>query len=53
MIIDELENWVIELGANPKDSKSIQALIKTKDTKIQILNKNFNIPNIDHVQTLE
>jgi hypothetical protein len=53
MRIDELENWVIELGANPKDSKSIQALIKTKDTKIYTLNKKLNIPNIDHVQTPE
>jgi hypothetical protein len=42
---------VIGLGENPKDVESIQALIKTKDTEIQTLKKNLNIPRIDHVQT--
>jgi len=37
MIIEELKNWVIELGDNAKDSKYIQVFIKTKDTKIQYI----------------
>jgi hypothetical protein len=51
--VEELQQWVIELGSNPKDSASIQALMKTKDTKIQSLNKTLSIAGIDHVQTPE
>jgi hypothetical protein len=29
--VEELEQWIIKLGANPKYKASIQALIKTKD----------------------
>jgi hypothetical protein len=43
----------MDLGENPRDEASIQALIKTKDTKIQALKKRLNIPGIDHVQTPE
>jgi hypothetical protein len=28
--VEELEQWIIELGANPKDEASVQALIKKK-----------------------
>jgi len=43
----------MDLGANPQDATSIQALMKTKDIKIQALKKMLNIPGIDHVQTPE
>jgi hypothetical protein len=43
----------MDLGANPRDEAFVQALIKTKDTKIQALKKRLNIPGIDHVQTPE
>jgi hypothetical protein len=39
--VEELEQWIIELGANPKDEASIQALIKTKDKEIQVLKKSL------------
>jgi hypothetical protein len=51
--IEELEKWIIELGANPRDEASIQALINTKDKEIQVLKKKLNIPGIEHVQTPE
>jgi HPt (histidine-containing phosphotransfer) domain-containing protein len=41
MRVEELEQWVIELGANPKYIASIQALMKTKDIEIQSLKKNL------------
>jgi hypothetical protein len=53
MGVEELEQWVMDLGENPWDVASVKALIKTKDTKIQALNKRFNIHGIDHVQTQE
>jgi hypothetical protein len=30
--VEELEQWVMDLGANPQDATSVQALMKTKDT---------------------
>ena len=32
--VEEVEKWIIELWANPKDDASIQALIKSKDKEI-------------------
>jgi hypothetical protein len=49
--MEDLEQWVVNLGANPKDVASVQALMKTKDTEIQALKKKLKIPRIDHVQT--
>jgi hypothetical protein len=51
--VEELEQWVMDLGANPQDATSVQVLMKTKDTKIQALKKRLNIPGIEHVQTPE
>jgi hypothetical protein len=51
--VEELEQWIIELGTNPKDDASIQALMKTKDKEIQVLKQKLKIPGIDHVQTPE
>jgi hypothetical protein len=51
--VEEIEQWRIELKANPKYEASIKAMIKTKDKEIQVLNQNLKIPGIDHVQTLE
>jgi hypothetical protein len=42
--VEELEQWIIELGANPKDEASVHALIKTKDKEIQVLKKNIKHP---------
>jgi hypothetical protein len=53
MRVEELEQWVIDLGENPQDAASIEALMKTKDIEIQALKKNLKIPRIDHVQTPE
>jgi chromosome segregation ATPase len=53
MRVEELEQWVMDLGENPQDATSVQALMKTKDTKIQALKKRLNIPGIEHVQTPE
>jgi hypothetical protein len=41
----------MDLGENPQDASSVQALMKTKDIEILELNKRLNIPRIDHVQT--
>jgi len=35
MRLEELEQWVMDLEANPEDATSVQALMKTKDTKIE------------------
>jgi hypothetical protein len=51
MRVEDLEQWVIDLGANPQDVASVQALMKTKDIEIQALKKKLKIPGIDHVQT--
>jgi len=51
--VEELEQWIIDLGVNPRDEAFVQALMKTKDKDIQVLKKNLNILGIDHVQTLE
>jgi hypothetical protein len=34
MRVEELEQWVINLGENTQDVASMQALMKTKDIKI-------------------
>jgi hypothetical protein len=49
--VEELEQWVMDLGANPQDVASVQALVKTKDTEIQALKNRLKIPGIEHVQT--
>jgi hypothetical protein len=49
--VEELEQWIIELGKNPRDDASIQSLIKTKDKEIQDLKQKLKIPGIDDVQT--
>ena len=49
--VEELEQWIIELGTNPKDDASIQALMKIKDKEIQVLKQKLKIPGIGHVQT--
>jgi hypothetical protein len=49
--VEELEQWITDLGVNPRDEASVQALIKTKYKDIQVLKKKHNIPGIDHVQT--
>jgi len=41
MRVEELEQWVIKVGDNPKYSASIQALMKAKYTKIQSLKKTL------------
>jgi hypothetical protein len=51
--VEELEQWIIKIRANPKDEASIQAIIKTKDKEIQVLKKKLKIPGIDHVHTPE
>jgi len=49
--VEEIEQLIVELGANSKYEASIQALIKTKDKEIQVLKQKIKIPEIDHVQT--
>jgi hypothetical protein len=51
--VDELEQWIIELGKNTKDDAPIQAQVKTKYKEIQVLKKKLKILWIDHVHTLE
>jgi hypothetical protein len=51
--VEELEQWVMDLGDNPQDVAYVQALMKTKDTKIEALKKRLKIPGLEHVQTLE
>jgi hypothetical protein len=46
MRVEELEQWVMDLGANPKDEAYVQALIKTKDTEIQALKKRLKIQEL-------
>jgi hypothetical protein len=53
MRVEEMEEWIMDLGENPQDASSVQALMKTKDIEILELNKRLNIPRIDHVQTSE
>jgi hypothetical protein len=51
--IEELEEWVMDMGANPQYVTSVQALVNKKDTNIQALNKRLNIHGIEHAQTPE
>jgi hypothetical protein len=51
--VEEIEQWIIELGVNPKDDASIQALMKEKEKEIQVLKQKLKILGIDHVQTPE
>ena len=39
MRVEKLEQWVIDLGENPKYIAYVQALVKTKDIEIQALKK--------------
>jgi len=51
--VEELEQWIIKLGDNPKYEAFVQALIKKKYKEIQVLKQTLKIPGIDHVHTLE
>jgi hypothetical protein len=51
--INELERKIISLGADPKNPTVVGDLIKEKDNKINILKKNLNVPDVQHVQTPE
>ena len=51
--VEELEQSVMDLGANPHDVASMQTLVKTKDIEIQGLKSRLKILGIDHVQTPE
>jgi hypothetical protein len=50
---EELEQWVMDFGANPNDVAFVQALVKTNETKIQALKKRLKILGIERVQILE
>jgi hypothetical protein len=41
MRVEDLKQCVIDLGENPQDGASVKSLIKTKDTKIQVLKKKY------------
>ena len=51
--IKSLEDIIIGLGHNPKDIKSIEALIKKKDDDIAALRKQLKLPASRHPQTQE
>jgi len=51
--VEELEQWVMDLGSNPKDVASMQTLVKNKDIYIHELKRRIKIHGIEHVQTLE
>jgi len=51
--IKSLEEIIIELGHDPKDSKSIQALIKKKEEDIAALKKQLKLPITMHPTTTE
>ena len=51
--IKTLEEIIIGLGYNPKDSKSIEALIKKKDDDIAALRKQLKLLTSRHPQTEE
>jgi len=47
--INDLERKIISLGEYPKNTTVVGYLIKEKDNKIKILNKNINFPDVKHV----
>jgi hypothetical protein len=49
--VEELEQWVMDMGANPQDVAFVHSLVKTKDIDIQELKKRLNIHGIEHVET--
>jgi len=51
--IKSLEEIIIGLGHNPKDTKGIEALIKKKEDDIAALRKQLKIPASRHPQTQE
>lgn len=51
--IKSLEDIIISFGHNPKDIKSIKALIKKKDDDIAALRKQLKFPASRHPQTQE
>ena len=51
--IKTLEEIIVELGHNPKDVKSVTALIKKKDDDIVALRKQLKLPSSRHPQTEE
>ena len=51
--IKSLEDIIISLGHNPKDIKSIEALIKKKDDDIAALRNQLKLPASRHPQTQE
>lgn len=46
--IKSLEEIIIEMGHNPKDSKAIKALIKKKEDDIAALKKELKLPVTMH-----
>jgi len=48
-----MEEIIIELGHNPKDSKRIKALMKKKEDDITTLWKQLKMPITMHPQTVE
>ena len=53
MKLKELQNNVIEIGANPSDPKPIQSLNNENDIEIKVLKKKLNMPSSLYVQTLD
>jgi len=51
--IKYLEDIIIELGHDPKDPKSIQALIKKKEDDIAALRKHLKLPITMHPMTTD
>jgi hypothetical protein len=51
--INELERKIISLREDTKNPTVVGDLFKEKDNKINILMKNLNFPNVQHVQTPE
>jgi len=51
--VEELEQSVMDLGANPQDVAFVQSLVKTKNKEIQTLKNKLKILVIEHVQTSE
>jgi hypothetical protein len=49
--INELERNIISLGAYPKNSTVVGDLIKVKDNETNILKKNLNVLDVQHVHT--
>jgi len=51
--IKTLEEIIVDLGHDPKDPKSVRALMKKKDDDIAALRKRLRLPPTEHPQTEE